>query len=71
MSAKTREQRERELLDFLPLRSGNLKAEYRRVMSLKEVPPGTPAARMIMAILEAEYPTGATVAEPELASQKA
>ncbi len=57
MSAKTREQRERELLAFLPLRSGNLKAEYRRVLALKDVPPGTPAARMIMAILEREYPT--------------
>jgi hypothetical protein len=56
VTTKTREQRERELLDFLPLKSGNLKAEYRRVMKLQEVPAGTPAARMIMAILESEYP---------------
>jgi hypothetical protein len=54
-----RQQRERELLSFIQHNRGQLVRQYKKALGLSpeiEIQPGTPAAHMIVKILECEFP---------------
>ena len=62
MAASTRQQRERELLSFIQHNRPAIVRQYKQALGLAqevEVQAGTPAAHMIVKILDREFPEGA------------
>jgi len=59
MAASTREQRERELLSFIRHNRQTIVQQYKKAIGLPSdahVQAGTPAAHMIVKILDREFP---------------
>lgn len=59
MAVNTRQQRERELLSFIQHNRQAIVRQYKQALGLppeSEVQPGTPAAHMIVKILDREFP---------------
>jgi hypothetical protein len=59
MAANTREQRERELLSFILHKRQTIVQQYKQAIGLApdaQLQPGTPAAQMIVKILDREFP---------------